>query len=147
MNPELILTKCDCHSKDDLLSQLVDHMYNAALEFPIPKNDLIEAVQKREQIGATMFPSGLSVPHTRLLGFEGFIFALATPREPIFHEGIKLRLMALLISSQTGGPYYLPTVAALTKISKDREYLSRLTEADSPESFIGIIEEQDVQLG
>ena len=146
LDHKLILTKYSSSSKDDLLSKLVDHIYSADIEFPIPKNDLLEVVQKREQIGGTMFPSGLSVPHARLSDFEGFIIALATPNGPIFHEGIQLRLMSLLISSQTGGLYYLPTIAALAKISKDSEYLSRLTEADNPQLFIELIEKQDPHL-
>jgi mannitol/fructose-specific phosphotransferase system IIA component (Ntr-type) len=55
--------------------------------------------------------------------------------------------MALMLSSQSGGNYYLPAVAAFTKISRDEAYLSRLCGAESSEAFISILKERNFDLG
>ena len=94
----------------------------------------------------TLLPSGLSVPHARLKGYDGFLIAIATPAVQIFHEGIQVRMMALMLTSQSGAPYYIPTLAQLTKISKDEVFFSRLCEANKKEEFINIIREQDTEL-
>jgi len=146
IKPELILTNAPCASKDELISSIVKKIYSAGMEPPVTKDILLQAISKREQIGGTLLPSGLSVPHARLNDFEGFVMALGTTKEPLLCEGTQLRLMALMISSQSGGPYYLPAVAALTKISRNTEFLSLLSRAENTESFISLMKEKDLQL-
>jgi len=146
LKPELILTNSVCASKDDLIKTIVEKIYSSRMEPPISQDVLLQAILNREQIGGTFLPSGLSLPHARLKDFEGFIIALGTTKEPLFHEGTQLRLMALMISSQSGGAHYLPAVAALTKISRDSEFLSRLGGTENAESFIDLLRERDQQL-
>jgi PTS system nitrogen regulatory IIA component len=146
MKPELIITRAVCVSKDELIVSLIERIYGSGAEVPIPQNDLSDAVLLREKIGGTILPSGLAVPHARLPAYEGFILTLGAPSKPIFHEGFQIRLMALMISSQSGGPYYLPAIAALTRISRDSDFLSRLCKAENPEDLICIIRERDQEL-
>jgi len=146
LKPELILTNIVCDSKDGLIRSLVEKIYSAGMAPPVSQDILLQAIIKREQIGGTFLPSGLSVPHARLKDFEGLTLALATTKEPLFFDGTQLRLMALMISSQSGGPYYLPAVAALTKISRDAEFLTLLSNAENSESFIRLMREKDQEL-
>ena len=146
IKPELIFTKIACTSKDELIAKLVERIYGTSLELPLSQRDLLETIYMREQIGGTLLPSGLSVPHARLKGFYGFIFALATPMEPLFHEGQEIRLAAMMITSLSGGPWYLPALAELTKISKDEDYFSRLCGAENPKDFTKILRERNLEL-
>ena len=145
LESDLVFPKIGCASKEELISKLVEKIYSSGRILPLPPEELLDKIQMREQIGGTLLPTGLSVPHVRL-NYEGFVITLASPKEPIFHEGIQVRLMALMISSQSGGPHYLPTLAALTKISRDADYLSRLCAAGNPEDFISILKERDSEL-
>ena len=147
LKPELLLIKAPCDSKDDLIAKLVEKICNSEKDFLQSQNDLLELIYKREHIGGTLLPSGLSVPHARLGNMEGFVFAMGTSSKPMFHEGLKLRLMVVMISSQTGVPYYLPTVAALTKLSRDGDYFSRLCDAEDSDEFIKILKEKDQVVG
>lgn len=144
--PDLILAKAVCASKDELISRLLDRIYGAGADIAIPRHDVLHAIQLREQIGGTLLPSGLSVPHARLRDFEGFIIAVGLPASPIPREDTPIRMMAVMISNQSGGLYYLPSLAALTKISRDSEYFSLLCGAETPESFISLIREKDLPL-
>jgi len=146
LESSLILPKAACTSKDEFISKLLDKIYSTGYEPPLPARDVLRIIQMREEIGGTMLPSGLSVPHARLKEYDDFILAIGTPGVPIIHQGIQLRLMTLMISSQSGGPLYLPVLAALTKITRDREYLSLLCNADTPEQFIDLVKERDVEL-
>ena len=144
--PDLVLVKKPCATKNELISMLVDQIYRTGREPPLPPIEMLKKITIREEIGGTLLPSGLSVPHARLPDYEGFILALATPAEPLFHEGLQIHLMAMMISSQSGGPWYLSSLAALTKISKEKEYLSRLCGAENTEDFISILKERDTEL-
>jgi PTS system nitrogen regulatory IIA component len=146
LKPELIRPKILCSSKDDFITKLMDCICKTNRKFIYSQEEMLASVFKREQIGGTTFPSGLAVPHSRIGDFDDFVFALGTPLNPIFHEGIQIRLMVLMLSNQSGGPYYFPTVAALTKISMDSEYFPALCEAESPEEFIKIIQAKDLYL-
>jgi len=146
IKPELVLPKTPCASREELTAKLVECVYGTGRQLPLSREDLLKTIYIREQIGGTLLPSGLSIPHARLKNFEDFIFALATPAEPLFHEGQELRLAALMITSQSGGPWYLPVLAALTRISKDEAYFSRLCGAENPEALINILRERDTEL-
>jgi PTS system nitrogen regulatory IIA component len=146
LEPELVLTKTVCASKDELIDKLVDRVYSIKKDFPFLQKDLLNSINMREQIGGTMLPSGLSVPHARIREYDGFILTLGIPLEPIFHDGIQIRLMSLMISSQSGGPYYLPALAALTKISRDNDFFNLLCGANDTEDFIDLLRKRDGEL-
>lgn len=144
--PNLVLTKKACTSKDELIVMLVEHIYKTELPLPLSPKEMLKKIKIREEIGGTLFPSGLSVPHARLPNYDGFILALGMPAEPIFHQGIKIRLMALMITNQAGGLWYLPTLAYLTKLSRDTEYFSRLSGAENYDDVIEILRERNQEL-
>ena len=148
LKPELILTKVACASKDELLSILVERVYSLGLKTPISQEDLMQALLKREEIGGTLLPSGLIVPHARLKDHddENFIIAMGIPLEPLFQDNQKIRMMALMVSSQLGGPYYLRSLAALTRISRDEEFFNRLCKAETPEDFLNLLNDKDTEL-
>jgi len=142
----LVLPKLSCSSRDELISKLLEHIYKTDRKLPLSANELRDKILMREKIGGTLLPSGLSIPHARIEDYEDFILAVGTPAEPLFHDGIQIRLMAMMISSQSGGAYYLTTLAAFTKLSRDAVYFSRLGDAASPEDFLKILEERDIEL-
>ena len=146
LKPEMILIKPACSSKDELVSKLVDRIYEKNGGFTYPREDVLKAIFIREKIGGTMLPSGLSIPHARLKDFDGFFLALGIPSEPLPYEGQHVRLMAVMVSSQSGGEYYLPTLAALTKLTREKEFLMRMHNAVNPKEVISIIKERDPEL-
>ena len=146
LKPELIFPKIACASKDDLIAELVGQIYRTGQEFPLSREKLLETIYTRERIGGTLLPSGLSIPHARLKNFDNFVVALATPARPLFYAEQEISLVAMMITSQSGGPWYLAALAALTKISRDMEYMSRLSEARTPRDFIDVLQERDPRL-
>jgi len=140
------LLKTACSSKDELITKLLKKIYDTNHNLPLLMEEVFDTIIKREKIGGTVFPTGLSVPHARLKNFDGFVIALATPAEALFHDGIQIRMMALMITSQSGGLYYLPALAALTKISRDSAYFGRLYSTENFADMIRIFGEQNMEL-
>jgi len=145
LEDDLVHLKMKCASKDELISALLEQVYRSERKPPFSEKDVMNKIQMREEIGGTLLPSGLSAPHARLKGYDGFIIAIGTPAEIISQENIQIKMMALMISSQSGGPYYLPTLASLAKLSRDGEYFSRLCKAESREVFFDILGERDAE--
>jgi len=143
LEDNLVLPRTACTSKDELISKLVERIYNTRQDLPFHQEELLNVINKRELIGGTLLPSGLSVPHARLKDYDGFTVAIGIPGEPLLYEGNQIHMMTLMITSQSGGPYYLPVLAAFTKISKNREFFFRLCGAENFKDFINILREQD----
>jgi len=146
VKPGMALPKTRCSSKNELIVRLVDQVYSTNREFPLPRQDLLDIIGMREIIGGTLLPSGLSIPHARLEHYDDFIIVLGTPMETLFQDGRRINLMALMITSKWGSPYYLPVLAELAKISRDEEYFSRLCGADNPEDFTRILGERNAEI-
>ena len=138
--------KIFCASKDELITILNKKIREVEHKLPLSEKEMLKTINMREQIGGTLFPSGLSVPHARLQNFEDFVLAIGIPAQPLFHEGIEIRMAAIMITSQTGSPWYLSVLAALTKISRDSAYFSRLCKAETPEEFLRILKEKKIEL-
>ena len=139
LNKELVLPKIDCSSKDELIDTLVGRIYQENPAFSIPQKDVLNSIAIREQIGGTLLPSGLSIPHARLKNYDGFIIALGTPKEALYCGEQQIRMMALMITSQSGIPWYLSALAAISKISRNSEYFSHLCAADTTDDFFSIL--------
>ena len=146
LDKELLLPKIDCTSGDELIRTLVERIYEKNPSFPIPKNEVLTSIAIREQIGGTLLPSGLSIPHARLKDYEDFTIAIATPEQPLFQGGQQIRMMALMITSQSGVPWYLSVLAAISKISRDAGYFTRLCGAPDAGEFFNIIAGNDLVL-
>ncbi|MCL2318672.1 MAG: PTS sugar transporter subunit IIA [Treponema sp.] len=146
LDSRLVFAKTACESKEELITTLVEQIYAIGRKLPVEKDRVLKTILLREQIGGTLLPSGLVIPHARLTDFDDFVLALATPREPLFNKGHQLRMMALMITSHSGVPWYLTTLAALTKISRDEEYFSRLCGAENTEELIRTLREKDTEL-
>jgi PTS system nitrogen regulatory IIA component len=146
LKPNLILPKAAA-SKEALIARLAERVYETDHGLPLAQKDLLKAINMREQIGGTLLPSGLAIPHARIKDFEDFIFAIGTPAQPLIQEGREIRMAAMMITNQSGGAWYLAVLAALTKLSKDKEYFARLCEAENPEDFLAILRERDTELG
>ena len=129
-----------------MIEKLLDYLYATDKAPSIPKDDVFSSILLREKIGGTIIPSGLSVPHSRHNDFDGFIVVLGTPGAQIFQDGFEIRLMALMLSSPGGGPYYLPTVSSLTRLSMDKDFFSSLCGAKTPEDLLDMIRGRDLVL-
>jgi len=142
--PGLILPKVECDSKNQLISILADKIYDSDVSLPVSKSNLIKIIHAREEVGGTLLPSGLSVPHARLKDYNDFVIAIGIPARPVFSEGLQIRMMALMVSSNTGGPHYLKSLAELTKISRNKDEFFRLCSAESPEEILKILAEENM---
>ena len=146
LKSELVLPKIDCSSKNELIGMLVERVYSTNQTISHTRETLLKTIDIREKIGGTLLPSGLSVPHARLDNYDDFIIVVGTPKDALFQEGRRINLMALMITSKWGSPYYLPVLAELAKISRDEEYYSRLCGAENSKDFIEILNERNPEI-
>jgi PTS system nitrogen regulatory IIA component len=148
INPELVLLKRPCKTRDELLDELIRELYHGGQKVSIPENILRGAITDRENLGGTLLPTGLAIPHARLDGFDDFILAVGIPASPI--QGTAqgeppVRMMVLMLTSMSSSTQYLNTLASLAKISQGPLF-STLCGAANQNAFIEILKDANIEI-
>lgn len=143
--PELVLLKRRGETKDALIDELIREIYHTRQKISIPELVVRKAVYDRESLGGTVLPSGLAVPHARLEGFDDILIAVGVPALPPQHDNTPIRMMILILTSQSASTLYLNTLAAFTKISMAPSF-EKLREAANPQSFIQLLKDANIEV-
>ena len=149
LDPHLVLLDADVDSLDGAIKaglKAITALYPQEVRYDEVKKRLDE----RRLLGGTCFPSGISIPHARLPEFSDLIIAAIVPRSPIIPDekcidascasAPPVRLVWLILLSQTSSAIYLNTLAKLMEASKDDAIMGALTQAESPAQFVSVIE-------
>jgi mannitol/fructose-specific phosphotransferase system IIA component (Ntr-type) len=109
--------------------------------------DVYEEVMKREKVKSTGIGQGLAVPHARTNLVKQLYCAAATSKNGInfqTFDGKPANLFLLVVSPDfTVGPHLniLSTISRL--VGKNAKIISELNEAESPETFLEILKEEE----
>ncbi|MDR3341671.1 MAG: CBS domain-containing protein [Treponema sp.] len=144
--PELVLLKKPGKTKEVLLDELIRSLYRTRQPIPVPEAEVRRAVLDREQLGETVFESGLAIPHARLPQFNDFFIVIGVPEVPVVYEHIPIRMMILMLTSQSGSTVYLNALAAFVKLSQDTELFARLCSVAEPQDFIQILKDRNIEV-
>ncbi|NNM67137.1 MAG: PTS transporter subunit EIIA [Spirochaetales bacterium] len=144
LTPSLIFLGVPLSNKEQairfLLSQVVKR-------FGLGKNfeEFQKLVEERERLGGTTFPSRLFVPHARIPNFDDMIVALAVPREGFLSDGYEVRLVVLLLTSDSKPTIYLNTLSSFAKISMKKGVFEALLACKRPREVLRIVAAQHLQ--
>jgi PTS system nitrogen regulatory IIA component len=144
--PRLVFLRRAYAGKDEMINDLVREVFHTRYKITCGEEDVKAAIRDRESLGGTVFPSGLAVPHARLDNFDDILFVVCVPASPIFFEGMPIRLMVLVLTGHATSAMYLNTLAALVKLSTDKDYFERLLASSSPQNFIHILRERNMEV-
>jgi PTS system nitrogen regulatory IIA component len=114
LNKKRVFIIQDNISKKDLVAKLVNAICD---DLPgLDREDILNAVIKREQGISTTLDTGLSIPHARVEDLESFEAAVAVLPKTICDEyGLMIRVMFVFLSpaGQDYFPQHLKLLAAL----------------------------------
>lgn len=100
----------------------------------LDKNDLMDALLKREEQMTTYLGNGVSMPHIRIQMPRRYILAVGRSANGIvydgYNDGDKTHLVILLIAGETEQDY-LQVLASIARLLKDKRFVDELVEAPS----------------
>ncbi|MBI9108928.1 MAG: CBS domain-containing protein [Spirochaetales bacterium] len=99
----------------------------------IDKKRLISEINQRDELGGTVFPTGLAIPHARVKDYGDLSIMICIPEKPIVINDIEVRCFVIMLTSTAVSNLYLQVLASFTKLSMDEEYFSRLIAAKNAE--------------
>jgi 2-O-A-mannosyl-D-glycerate-specific PTS system IIC component len=138
-SPFLIVTKCNAHSKEEIIRYLVNRLAEAGkLHAP---DEFYRAVLEREKLSPTGFEGGLAIPHGKSATVKEAAFAVATLQTPLdTWESIdpdnRVELVILLaIPDEEAGSTHLALLSELVTRLSNAEYKNRLLQARTSEEL------------
>jgi PTS system nitrogen regulatory IIA component len=148
INPDLVLVQKSCKTKHDLLDELMKGIFRTDRRLSVTEDQVRKAILEREYLGGTVFPTGLATPHTRLEHFEDLLIAVGIPLNPIpaTETEDSIRMMVMLLTSQSSTSLYLNSLAAFAKISQDDVLFGTLCASSNANIFIQTLKNANVEV-
>jgi CBS domain-containing protein len=144
LSEALILLDRPAKTKEEAVQLLVKAV-RARYPFPLRAEELSKAVLDRETLGGTSFPTGIAVPHARVGFLDDLVVAVLRPTEPIPDPVAPIRLVVLMLTSQTKPAVYLNSLKSILKFSQSDAFAQALQTTSSKE-FVDLIARQDYDL-
>ena len=103
--------------------------------------EILHAVQQREEQGSTFFSEGVAFPHARIEGISTPIVALGLTRQGILDgsPGKPIELVFLILSPADMPAVQVQCLALVSRVAKDRQLTESLATVSSPEEAFELI--------
>ena len=131
LSEDMILLDIAAENKRQLLSQVADFVSE---KHNLDKNIIYEAILERENLGTTGYGNGVAFPHARIETLPRHITAFIRLNEGVDYDaldGVKVDLLAFLISSEQNGGDHLQALAAFSRVLKNTEVCRLVRQARS----------------
>lgn len=145
LKEQLILLDRPAATKEEAIELLLK-TFLGHYPFKLPYEDLLRAVHEREALGGTSFPTGIAVPHARLDNLNDMVILVLRPTMPIPDPVEPIRLLVLMLTSQSKPALYLNSLSGFLKLSQKRELFEQMLRVGHPREFIDLVAGQDYSL-
>jgi PTS system nitrogen regulatory IIA component len=151
MDPRLVQIGADVSTLDEAIElalKNVTELYRHEVDY----EDALKRISERQSLGGTTFDSGIAIPHARIPDFKDFIIAVVVPKKPVCLEATPcdeekfVRIVFLVLLSQTASSIYLNTLSKLMVASQDEAVMGALLKAESPSHFVDVFEKKGYEV-
>ncbi|MBN1501012.1 MAG: CBS domain-containing protein [Spirochaetes bacterium] len=143
LNPDLICIGENLKSQEEVISLFSEKFYSH-YKANIAEQKIKNAINDREKLGSTIFPTGMAIPHGRLENFDDLIIGICIPENPIKVDETDIRIFITILCSQKGSTLYVQTLAAFSKIAMDPVFFDKLVSCRSSKELFELCE--DIQI-
>lgn len=145
LDPDFIIAGKETGSKEEAINAILER-FKDNYKFNIGIDYISSSIKERELLGGTTFPSGIAIPHARLDNFDDTLIGVLIPKTPVPDGNVGLSMVVLILTSKTVSNVYLNTLAALVKLSRDKEKFSYLTGAADSNDFIQRVDTLNIKV-
>lgn len=109
-----ILVGEDCDSYFGAIEALI-RVFEKLDLLPVSAEEVLSRIRERENIGTTVLPTGVAIPHARIEGFQDLLIGVWFPKTPLRTENGLVKIMFFFLTSQVGSLNYLPILSTIAK--------------------------------
>ena len=128
---ECILVGESFPDADSAIRHLIE-IFHRKRKLPISIEQTLAVVRERENLGGTVLPTGVAIPHGRLDEFHDLLIGIWIPPSPVGVGEQEVKAVFFFLTSKSGTALYLPVLAALSKWSQDSAAFGRFLSVRSP---------------
>ncbi len=144
---DAVILNLGVRSKRDVLAEMADAL--AKVEPQIESDRLLEVLEEREALQSTGIGEGVAIPHGKLAGLDRLVASFARSTEGVDFDSIdgqpSHHFFLLVVPDHSGGQY-LKALARISRFFRDPAFRQMLSDAESLEDLVRIIEEEDARL-
>ena len=144
---DAVILNLGVRSKRDVLAEMADAL--AKVEPQIESDRLLEVLEEREALQSTGIGEGVAIPNGKLAGLDRLVASFARSTEGVDFDSIDgqpTHHFFLLVVPDHSGGQYLKALARISRFFRDPAFRQMLSDAESLEDVVRIIEEEDARL-
>jgi len=107
----------------------------------------LEAILKRERESSLTYPTGIAIPHIRMEGLADTLIGMTFLQNPLDYDGIEVSWVVLILTDKSSSKIYLNIVAALLKLSQDKELVAQLHALPDGQAVIHRLQQLGIVVG
>lgn len=141
--PEVVKVPLLADTKSEVLRELVEILQDAGRIKDV--YGVLEAIQRREEMGSTGLELGIAVPHAKTDRVDRLTMAIGVSKDGIEFDALdgkpSMLFFLMLAPPDQTGPH-LEALAEIAKLAKSREFCSALMSAHSPDEVVRLFREE-----
>ena len=144
---DAVILDLGVQTKREVLAEMATAL--AKVEPQIEADRLLEVLLEREALQSTGIGEGVAIPHGKMVGLDRLVASFARSHEGVDFEAIdgqRTHHFFLLVVPEHSGGQYLKALARISRFFRDPTFRQRLSEVESLEEVIHVIEEEDARL-
>lgn len=109
-------------------------------------DELVKVLLERERLGSTGIGGGIGIPHGKVNCLDTLVLGFGLSRKGVHFESIDGRpthIFFLLLTPENSAGLHLKLLARLSRLLKDEEFKTQLSQSRSVEEIIRTIGEKD----
>ena len=123
--------------------QLLQELARRASEYlEIPQKTVLEALQRRENLGSTGLGEGFALPHASVSGLKTMFGMFAKLNRPIAFEAIDgkpVDLVFLLLIPEEAGGAHVAALAAISRLVRDPACAAAVRKANNAAALYAVL--------
>lgn len=134
-------------SKHEVLGELVDIL--RIVHPQLDRNEVLQTLLEREQLGSTGIGEGVAIPHGKLRGLDQLLIAFGRHRSGVDFDSMDGRpahLFFLLLAPESEVTAHLKALARISKILRKDGVRQRLMEAPAAAGLLEIVAQEEALL-
>ncbi|MCP3901495.1 MAG: PTS sugar transporter subunit IIA [Desulfobacteraceae bacterium] len=126
---------------------VIDELAQAVANTTTAENaEIAKVLLEREQLGSTGIGDGIAIPHGRLSSIDSIIMGFGSSELGIEYDAIDdkpVNIFFLLLTPENSTGGHLKVLAQISKLLKNKQFKTNLSNAKSTQKVLEIIQEAD----
>ena len=136
---KLVLSLTNVSSKKRLFQEIASNM---AIAYSISSEEVLTALQDREQLGPTGMGNGIAIPHARIEKISSIKGMFIRLEKPINFDSIdkqKVDIVFAIIAPINSGVDHLKALAKVSRLLRDQDICSKLRSTEDRTALFSIL--------